>query len=151
MLLRSYIANVARLFLGAPYRWGGEEAFSGGGQPEGYDCSGFVVDVLQAFELLPARGDWSANQLAARFAPTLAPEPADLVVYGREDAPITHIGFYLGGEEAISAAGGGPGMDTVEEARARDARVKLHPVGYRSDLRGYRNIFAPLAGLEANP
>ena len=55
MNLREY----ALALIGKPYIWGGSGA-------DGFDCSGFVIECLQAFGILP-NGDWTSQTLLDRF------------------------------------------------------------------------------------
>lgn len=151
MKIREDIARVARLLIGAPYRWGGDAAYTPQGEPLGYDCSGLVIDVLQALDILP-KGDWTAQQLAGKFQETFSPQPGDLVFYGT-DKKIVHVCIFLGansqprgsslGAMCIGANGGGPSTTTLEAAKARGARVKVVKVDYRKDCVGFRNVLAP--------
>ena len=141
MKIREDLVRVAKLLLDAPYRWGGDAAYTEKGDPLGYDCSGFVIDVLQALDILP-KGDWTAHQLSAKFRATLSPEPGDLVFYGTEKK-ILHVMMCLGGKDCIGATGGGSATTTFEAARARGARVKVVKIDYRKDCVGFRNVLAP--------
>lgn len=49
----------AKMFIGKPYIWGGAGAV-------GFDCSGLVIECLQAFGLLPS-GDWTADELSKKL------------------------------------------------------------------------------------
>lgn len=144
MLLRNYVCNLARKLIGVPYLWGGQGVQTLPGVA--FDCSGFVIWILQVFELLPQRGDWTADQLSKLFAETFSPEPGDLICYGK--GVVRHIGIFIGDAQAISAAGGGPGVTSVAIARKKGARVKIHPIAYRKDFAGYRSITQPLWGKE---
>ena len=53
--LREYALSL----IGKPYIWGGSGY-------EGFDCSGFVIECLQAFGVLP-NGDWTSQGLLERF------------------------------------------------------------------------------------
>ncbi|MFQ5696028.1 MAG: C40 family peptidase [Terriglobia bacterium] len=152
MLIRELICDVARSYLGCPYRWAGQYPWPGATrQHGGLDCSGFVIRVLRPFGLLPARGDWTADQLSRLFEETLNPQPGDLAVYGSGRASpernrrVTHIGFYLANRQVISAAGGNSRTTTLAAARRRGARVKIHRASYRRDLLGYRDITRKLS------
>jgi len=76
--------------LGVPYLWGGRS-------PAGYDCSGFVQQVLLEQGLgLPrdARHQCAASRpLAARERPL----PGDLACFRRPGEPASHVGVCLGG------------------------------------------------------
>ena len=57
---RQNAINYAKLFIGKPYLWGGEG-------PEGYDCSGFIQEVLSCIGLDP-KGDQTAQGLYNYFS-----------------------------------------------------------------------------------
>lgn len=134
--VRKFIVNLARKFEGTPYIWGGSEPRIG------FDCSGFVIWVLQVFEILPAM-DWTADDLMKRFSSTDSPEPGDLCFYGKNDRA-THVMMYIGalnGEQVCVGASGGNSTTTTEEAaKLRNAKVKMKPVMYRDDFLGFRSI-----------
>jgi cell wall-associated NlpC family hydrolase len=85
----SLVARVASL-LGTPYLWGGRG-------PAGYDCSGFVQQVLLEQGLgLPrdARHQCAASRrLRAPERPVLG----DLAFFRRPGEPASHVGICLGG------------------------------------------------------
>jgi hypothetical protein len=82
--------EIAREYLGAPYRWGGlTEA--------GIDCSGLVhIAHRRAGRLVPR----DARDQDAVGAVVLDPEPGDLVTYGD---PVDHVAFWLGGGAILHA------------------------------------------------
>ena len=101
------VENVAKMFTGVPYLWGGTS-------PKGMDCSGFTKTVyrLNGFEL-----GRDANQQAEMGEEVAVGEEfdnlskGDLVFFGRKasaDRPerITHVGIYLANNEFIHAPGG---------------------------------------------
>ena len=57
--MRSVATKVAWHYLGTPYIWGGDD-FSG------FDCSGFVIEILKSVGILPRDGDWTAAMLKSR-------------------------------------------------------------------------------------
>lgn len=130
MAMRKYIIALAMKFLGTPYVWGGCT-------PDGFDCSGFVIWILQVFNILPA-GDWTASGLARRFTITTSPQIGDLVFYGKASDVITHVMFFAGvndvtGAMVVGASGGDHTTTTIEQARLKGAMVKYKPIGYRRD------------------
>ena len=140
---RLYIVNLAKKFIGTPYIWGGSNP------NVGFDCSGFVIWVCQVFDVLSG-GDWTADELlhmtkvCGEFV-----EPGDLCFYGKKgsgktDEPAfdfaSHVGFYDGQGNCISASGGGSDCLTLEDARKKNAMVKIKPVHYRSDFLGYGRL-----------
>lgn len=120
---------------GTPYIWGGSEP------RVGFDCSGFIIWILQVFEVLPS-GDWNANGLMNRLTRTSSPKSGDLCFYGKSGA--THVMMYIGrlnGQDmCVGASGGGSETTTVEEAKHKNAQVKVKPVAYRSDFIGFCDI-----------
>jgi hypothetical protein len=88
--------------LGLPYRWGGTDS------TVGMDCSGLVYRVMRLLGVIVPRD--SDNQFEyAPFRRTRSEagwreaRTGDLVFFGEQG--ITHVGFYLGGGEYVSAHG----------------------------------------------
>ena len=137
--MREYIVALARKLIGTPYIWAGQT-------PWGFDCSGFVIWILQVFGVLPS-GDWTADSLSKRFERMkpmeYTPRFGDLVCYGTKQR-ITHIAIYSGAGNQIAATGGGSDTTSLEVAKLRNAMVKEKPVNYRKDLVCYCNIEAPV-------
>ncbi len=89
---RSEVVNIARRYLGAPYRW----AASG---PNAFDCSGFTSFVYRQVGVsLPhsSRAQIGVGQRVSRGDL----QPGDLVFFG---SPIHHVGIYVGGGSYIHA------------------------------------------------
>jgi cell wall-associated NlpC family hydrolase len=84
--------DVARLYLGAPYEWGGMTE-------RGIDCSGLVHMAFRRVGRLVPR---DADQQQAAGAAVAVPEPGNLVAYGD---PVDHIAFWLGGGRILHATG----------------------------------------------
>lgn len=134
-ILREFIVRVALEWLGAPYRWGGQSW-------DGVDCSGFVIKVLRPFGLLPSKGDWTAQQLSNLFEKTTDPRPGDLVLYGKPTKP-SHVMICLDNKTCIGATGGNSDTVSFGDALRQRAFVRQEPLGYRTDLIGFRNILSP--------
>ena len=87
---RSEVVNIAKKYLGAPYRW----AAAG---PNSFDCSGFTMYVYaQVGVSLPhsSRAQYGSGQRVSRSDL----QPGDLVFFG---SPIHHVGIYVGGGNYI--------------------------------------------------
>ena len=59
--MREIAIEYAKHFIGVPYRWRGDDP------QEGFDCSGFVIEVLKGVSVLPPIGDWTADRLYSLF------------------------------------------------------------------------------------
>lgn len=129
--------DYAMRLVGLPYIWGGDDAVSG------FDCSGLVLELLQAGAAW-AVGDTNAAGLFAAFKDTVTlPDAAfgDLAFYGTGKP--THVAFCLG-ELLMLEAGGGGAKTISREAAARDnAFVRVRPIKRRADLLGLRRPHYP--------
>ena len=132
MSVRKHIVNLAEGLCGVPYIWAGDRPATG------FDCSGLVLWIFQALELLP-KGDTTAQGIydtmlgAGYINPILpdrdySPKPGDLAFYGHPK--ISHVAICINDKEAISASGGG--SKTVVPTPG--AEVKKHSIGYRRDF-----------------
>ena len=141
---REYLMSLAINLINTPYVYGGNYPY------EGLDCSGFVNFVYRVFGLLP-QGDRTAEGIYEYFnknqdkrsfihyAPSFRHSlymPGDLVFYGK--SRITHITLFFGpyNQEVsvIGASGGNKLCTNFDEARARDAKVKITPLHSRKDI-----------------
>lgn len=124
--------KVAWHFLGTPYKWGGDDPM------KGFDCSGFVIEILKSVGKLPRRGDWTANTLRNMFNDREVGKPyaGCLVFYGSERRA-THIEFMLDEALAIGASGGGSRTKTEQDAVDQNAYIKVRPFDGRSDVIGF--------------
>ena len=94
----SLMLEFAQKILGAPYLWGGRNAF-------GIDCSGFVqLCARAAGKLLPRDASQQVNEgELVYFLPEI--QPGDLAFFGNEEGHIVHVGMMLDTERIIHASG----------------------------------------------
>lgn len=126
--LRNKAVEYAYSLLHVPYRWAGDDPLAG------YDCSGFVHEILQAVGLEPHGADSSAHGLYERFRQhEVASDYAGCLVFWFTGSTATHVMLAIGDGLCIGAAGGGRATDSLEDAVSHNAYVKLRPVSYRGD------------------
>lgn len=92
------IAGTALALRGAPYR-------DGGGDPAGFDCSGFVWYVYAQHGVKVPRtvGD---QYRAGREVAADRIEPGDLVFFATVAAGASHVGIAIGGDQFVHAPSG---------------------------------------------
>lgn len=120
---RNLALNYAESFIGTFYSWGGDD-------PSGFDCSGFMREVLQGCGIFARTSpDLSAEGLRQYFqdAPSV-PKPGALLFRGM---PATHVEmvFAVIGDDVITigASGGTSRTRTKDDAIRDNAFIKLRP------------------------
>ncbi len=112
---RSEVIDVARRYLGAPYKWGATG-------PNSFDCSGFTRFVFRQVGVsLPriSRQQINVGQRVSRQDL----EPGDLVFFGR---PIHHVGIYVGGGRYIHSPRAGD-VVSIDPMTRRDFAGATRP------------------------
>lgn len=123
---RDIFLDYAWRFVKTPYLWGGDDPM------EGFDCSGYVIECLKAVDLLPHKGDWTADGLWNLFEDkeVMRPEPGCLVFWKGKPGPrgkMTHVEIVVHPGLSLGASGGGSKIDTLQMAIERDAYIKMRP------------------------
>lgn len=139
--LRSRAVEYAWAFLGLPYIWGGDDPV------RGFDCSGLVVEVLQAVGMIPHRSDYTAGGLYSLFSKNQVEKgyAGCLVLWFDKAGVASHIELMADDYHTIGASGGGSATTTEQAAIDQNAFVKMRPVGYRGP--NYK-IVDPFLGVQ---
>jgi len=113
--------KVAWSFLGKPYTWGGDDPM------KGFDCSGFIVEILQSVGFISRNSDYTAKKLFEHFASAevFVPKAGCIVFYGN---PINHVEFCINKNHTIGASGGGSKTITIQDAINQNAYIKIRPL-----------------------
>lgn len=132
MTRNEIVLKYALSFIGTPYRWGGSDRFTG------FDCSGFIQEVLDAVGIDP-RGDQTAQGLYNAFSQCeidhTAPIPeCALLFFGKSKSQITHVAMSLGSGSMIEAGGGGSKTVTTADAISQNACIRIKSIYRRNDL-----------------
>lgn len=126
-----YLIKYTFSFLNVPYKWGGNNAL------EGFDCSGFIQEVLASVGRDP-RGDQTAQMLfeSLRFSSSKEEKakPGAILFFGESRTQIHHTAFAIDEHRMIEAGGGDRGVRTIGDAEIRGAMVRIRPIQTRHDL-----------------
>lgn len=101
MATGNQIIENCKKYLGKPYVWGGESMSEGG-----YDCSGYVYNVLRDSGFKVNR---STAQGYSKLGTTVSYSKAnkgDLLFFGKTKSSISHIAFYAGDGKMYESIGG---------------------------------------------
>ena len=114
--------KVAWSFHGTFYSWGGDD-------PSAFDCSGYVMEILQSVGIIGSKEDMNAEALYQRFEKMDSPAAGLLAFrFNEETGLAVHVGFMVSDEFVLHAAGGGSHVKTKEDAIKHNAFIKLRPV-----------------------
>ena len=136
-LQRKNITCVAHSLLHTPYRWGGDD-------PAGIDCSGMVIDCLQAVGLFPLKSDTTADGLYNKFRKNgiaEIPQPGDMVFWFDSEGKAYHVAIAIDRFHCITADRGGKRIKTLEDAIKHNAFIKIRRIDHRKDLPKVVNLF----------
>lgn len=114
--------RVASRYMGTPYVWGGESKY-------GFDCSGFIIRVMQdlGYKTLPHSAAEQFNYGIPIAKGNL--KPGDLVFFANTYKPgISHVGVFIGRNRFIHAASTSKGTITSD---LRDPYFTKHYAGAR--------------------
>jgi len=144
---RYMACSIAMRCWGTPYVWGGDDVIGG------FDCSGFVQELLYSVGALDPREDRTAQGLYEFYKEETRRQAARgyLVFWWNSTRDkIRHVEFCLNDSLSIGASGGGSATLTLEDARARNAFVKIRPVEGRGIIAGYVDPFSKSAQWHIN-
>lgn len=130
---KDFLYDYAMRMVGLPYIWGGDDAV------KGFDCSGFVVELLKSVGLLPHHGDWSSQAMFdmapnRNFDSIIKSNFGDLLFFGKSAKEISHIAMALSDKLLIEAGGGDSTVVSPEVAEKKNAFIRIRPIGSRKDL-----------------
>jgi len=135
--LREKAAWYVTHFIGTAYLWKGDDPMAG------FDCSGLMMEVLQAVGLEVPGSDKSADGLWQKYKTYQVEQgyPGCLVFWfgGYADKPnvASHIEMMIDSDLSIGNSGGGSKTLTREDAIWMNAYVKMRPLVHRG---GYKIV-----------
>ena len=127
---KELMIEYSKTFIGKPYMWGGEGV-------RGFDCSGFIQEVLRCVGLDP-KGDQTAQALYNYFikrSKGSGVAPGSLLFWGKSTEKITHVSLAIDYFYHIEAGGGNSKTTSLQVAERQGAMVRIRPINSRSDLR----------------
>ena len=132
---RKLAITYAMHFIGTWYSWGGDD-------PSGFDCSGYIVEVLQAVGLLGRKEDLTADGLYRRFKNYEVEKPyAGCLVFWGSNKKKTHVELCIDEYHSIGASGGGRFVKTKEDAIKANAFIKIRPIDSRTGKKWFVDPF----------
>ena len=137
MSTKDLAERIAFGFLGRPYYWGGDDPM------QGFDCSGFVIEILKSVGLLQRNGDWTAAGLSSMFPHVDVPYRGCLVFWENAAGKIIHVEYCLDETFSIGASGGGSSTTSEQAAITGNAYIKVRPFRSRNRIAGFADPWKP--------
>lgn len=126
---RITMLSLAHSFYGIPYKWGGKT-------PQGFDCSGFVCELLMSIGKLPNNTVLSSGGLYRAFQDLEVAKPSKgcLLFYGKNAENISHVAVAIDAEFMYEAGGGDSTTRSLLDSMRKRAYVRRRRIDRRSDL-----------------
>lgn len=125
--MRELATKIALLNYGKPYIWGGDDPI------KGFDCSGFMNEILKSVGILPLVGDWTADGLYHRFDNLEVEHPYEgCLMFLGDFTKIYHVEYCINSLLSIGASGGGRRTLTEADAINHNAYIKIRPLENRN-------------------
>lgn len=131
------------VFMRTAYRYIGKWYIWGGDDPDGFDCSGLVIECLKSAGLLNEGEDYTADGLWNIFKhqQTTEPDEGCLVFYFNDNDVAYHVGICSTPIHCINADGGNSKCKTPADAKKYDAFIKERPIDKRKSRYAYVKLF----------
>lgn len=133
---RELIIKQAWCYLGKPYIWGGDDPI------RGFDCSGFIIELLKSIGEITEDQDYTAHDLYNLYIGSVIDNPYEgcLVFWKNSNNRIIHVELCLTDTESIGASGGGPTSKTEKDAIAQNAFIKVRPIYSKTVVEGFVDV-----------
>jgi len=133
----SIATKIAWSMLNTPYIWGGDDPM------KGFDCSGFVIEILKSLGLVSIYDDLTAAQIYEKFKKYEqdSPDEGSLIFWSNNKGKIVHVEYAIDSEHTIGASGGGSKTLTVQDAINQNAYIKVRTI--KSKLNSPSHIVNP--------
>ena len=128
--MKELVITYALSFIGTPYKWAGNNPLTG------WDCSGFIQEVLKAHDLLDGY-DNSAQMIfeyMAKNGSSSSMERGAILFFGKDINNITHVALSLGNNVMLECGGGDASTTSLERAKEQGAFVRIRTIASRSDF-----------------
>jgi hypothetical protein len=128
-----FLKDYAMQFVGVPYLWGGDDPM------KGFDCSGFVIELLSAVGAFPDKTDSTAQGLYEYLLPMGKFNEyglGSIAFYGKDLKHISHVAFCLDQYVMLNAGSGDSKTVDLQSAIKQNAFIKMRPIKYRKDFLG---------------
>lgn len=128
---KAVVIDYALSFVGTPYLYGGNNALTG------WDCSGFLSEILKSVGLIKSHMDFSARELRRELLkvgistfPTVT--SGSILFFGKTKDMVSHVALALDESTMVESGGGDASTVTLEVAKKQGAMVRIRPI--RKDL-----------------